>query len=801
MMLFIQLLFVAAYVHLGAYKPHLDLSYSVSDPGEEYDVLLTDGEDRLGLIRVRKQDNEYCVVVLDLMKALGYLKQVDERECLSTVAAYNRYGIPVTLHLSKVELSIERGYKYPAKDYRLAMERVSKATFEPTLNERSVGVARHSILPESRRIDLSIWSQSQRFRSPEIKATMAGDALGGLFSISGLAAKHPTSDRYSIPRADYHWLWMPITGKRFVPYVEVGSNLNHDNIALSHGLRVSNKPRFARMLQLSEYLRLDAPTGSIVEWSHHSGDHGFSVVGNSEMLDIHARLGYGLNKLAYSITRPGEVTSYKEQWIRVPYNLISKGRLEYQTTYGIVEMSSNSSIVSNTADYGLGNRVSLGVDQTVLISSGAVKDRYGASIVWAPTHTSDFYGRWNTDSNYMVSASFWIPRYGSIELSDFYDDAFIDHYSRPRRRQSIIRASLNGNRIIRYQLGYVRTQYNEATTSVVESNANMSFRRWMLSSIINYRWWDNLGVWSSHQTDVHWNLGYRFRNRLIVTSDVQTSISDRFEVQSFRISTYYNTSSYQFGGNFTSYAPFNDLTMGLFARFATDRLTMATRNDIYARQHHGSHMLSTSWMKSRKSEWHPSSQTSEGSSGIALIPFHDRNGNGTKESDEEELAGLTGSIREGRLIELRKSPDKLIFGGLQPYRKYEITLETDLRNDPGYLVQSTTLHVDTPGSGYRLIHVPVVTSFEIVGRWELAEGSSTRPGYNELFLTKTDGSHSVRGTLFSDGTWIVDKIGAGSYAIQIGSNGTNTFATSPKILNVVHHKTTEYPLITITSQS
>jgi hypothetical protein len=789
------------YVDFWVFLPDSGHPYSVLDPVEEYDVLLTDGETALGLVRIRKQGIEYCVVMTDVMKTLGYQRDVDKEECLTIEATFDRYGIPLKLQISKVELMIDRGFSYPAKDYRLAMERVNRAAVEPTQNERYINGYRPSILPESRRVDLTVWSQNHLPASPEIKTTMAGDLLGGSFLISGQAARHSSNKRYTIPKADYRWLWMPNNEKMLTPSVEIGSNLNHENLVLLHSVQVSNKFKHSKMLPISDYIRINAPIGSIVEWEHHSGDDGHLVIGNSSIVDLYARLGYGLNKLTYSITKPGNVTIHKEQWIRVPYKMISKGKLEYQSTYGTVDRNINTSIVSTKVDYGLINRVSVGIDQTTSFSGGIIKDRYGASMVWAPTRTSDFFGRWSTDSNYLLTSSIWIPQYGSIELTDFREKAFLDPLRRPTRRQSTIRVSLNGNRIFRYQFGYVRTEYNDATSMAVESNANASYLRWLLSTHISHRRWDNLLSWSSHQTDFQWNLGYRFRNRLIITSDVQSSLSDRFEFQSFRVSTYFNTSSYQLGGNITSYAPFSDLTMGFSARVSTDRLTVASRTDLHGRPYYGSHAVSTSWMKSRKSEWHPTSQTSEGSSGLVFIPFHDRNENGIKESNEEELTGLSGSVREGHTMGLRKSPNKLMFSGLQPYRKYEITLETDLRNDPSYLVQSTTLHVDTPGSGYRLIYVPVVTSFEIVGRWELSEGSTTRPGYNELFLTKTDGSHSVRGTLFSDGTWIIDKIGAGSYAIQIGSNGTNTFATSPKFLNVVHDKTTEYPLITITSQS
>ncbi len=801
MVIFIHIIYVLLSAHVHTVVPGSVNVYPVYGSHEVYDVLLTDGEIRLGLVRVRKQADEYCVVVKDVMKTLGYMHHIDEQECLSVVETHHKYGVPLTLQISKMELAIERGYNYPAKDYRMAMERVNKADVDPLQNERSIRGYKHSILPETRRVDLTVWSQSQRLHTPDIQATITGDAIGGLFSISGQAAKHATIERYYIPRGDYNWLWIPNTVKMMSPHIEVGSNLSHQNIALSHSVRLSNKPRYSRMLPLSDYIRLDAPIGSIVEWAHHSGDKGRSVVGNSELMGIHTRLGYGLNKLTYSITKPGEVTTYKEQWIRVPYKMISRGRLEYQTTYGAVEMSKNASVVSTMVDYGLRNRLSVGFDHTILVSTGTVKDRYSASMVWAPTYTTDFYGRWSSDSNYLVTASFWVPQYGSLEISDLRYQSFVDQYSRPSRRQSTVRAIFNGNRIVRYQLGYTRTEYNNATTSTFESNTNMSLHRWLLSTHIAYRWWDNLGVLSTYRTDINWNLGYRFRNRLIVASDVYTGISERIEFQSFRISAYYNTSSYQFGGNITSQTPFNDLSLGFFARIATDRLTMSTRNEIYGGQLHGSHVVSTSWMKSRKSEWHPSSQTSGGSCGIALIPFHDKNGNGIKDSNEEELSGLIGSIKEGHMIALPNAPDKLIFGGLQPYRKYEITLEANLRNDPDYMVLSTRIHVDTPGSGFRSIQVPVIAAAEIDGRWELADGSTTRPGYNDLLLTKTDGSHSVRGILFSDGTWIIDKIGTGSYAIQISSDGMNSFVASPKVLHVVLNKASIYPLITITSQS
>ena len=105
--------------------------------------------------------------------------------------------------------------------------------------------------------------------------------------------------------------------------------------------------------------------------------------------------------------------------------------------------------------------------------------------------------------------------------------------------------------------------------------------------------------------------------------------------------------------------PFQSVAIGIYARVTTDWITISSRNDLYGGQHLGSHAISTSWMKSRPSEWYPSSQTSHGSSGFSLIPFHDRNGNGVKDSDEIELSGLMGSIRDGRQVELKKSFDRL----------------------------------------------------------------------------------------------------------------------------------------------
>jgi hypothetical protein len=323
----------------------------------------------------------------------------------------------------------------------------------------------------------------------------------------------------------------------------------------------------------------------------------------------------------------------------------------------------------------------------------------------------------------------------------------------------------------------------------------------MLAANLGYRWWDNLGLQSSGHTSVNWNLGYRLKNRLMISSEVYATVSDPVIIESFRVSSHYNTNHFQLGGSISMNTPFQSVGIGIYARITTDWITMSSRNDLYGGQHLGSHAISTSWMKSRPSEWYPSSQTSHESSGFSLIPFHDRNGNGVKDSDEIELSGLMGSIRDGRQVELKKSFDRLVFGGLQPHRQYLIALETDLRNEPDYLVQSTRINVESPGSGYRLIYVPVIKSVEFSGMWDLPVGVMVKLGNTDLVFTKTDGSFSVRGTLFSDGSWIVDKIGAGSYEIKVISRGNDEFITSPSVLHISTTNKPENPKISIIPKS
>jgi hypothetical protein len=771
------------------------------DPTEEYDVLMTDGEIDLGLVRMRQHNDEYCAVVADVKVHLGYPFDPDDLVCLSLQHILSKHGIPLTLRLSSVELLLDAGYHYPAKDYKRAKDRLEKAPSRLIGHEIYLRKYRSPMLPTSRRFDLSLVAQNQRLHSPDIHSTIAGDVLGGSFMISGFATKKSSIEEYNIHSSEFGWLWVPNKRSNIVPYVHIGTNVVDDRITFDKGLRISNKPLASRDVNINTFIPLDVPIGSIVEWSHHAGNYGRSVVDNSRYNRITAPIGYGLNKIQYSITSPGEVTKHQEQWIRVPQQLLSKGSLEYQTTFGSIDLNRSTTLISTKVDYGLGSRISIGSEQQAFIGNGIVNNQLGTRVVWMPTRTSEVHAQVGTDSRYLLNASYWNPRYGSIDISDSMEPSNLFQTYRPNRRQSMIRVSANGTRYIKYQFAYTRSEYNGARGNAIESFINTSYRKSMLAANFSYRWWQNAQIRSMGYTSANWYLGHKLNNKIMISTDLNTTVVDPFHIQSFRLSSHYHTRSAQIGGSVSMHAPFQSVSLNVYTRITTDWITLASRNEYSGTQHYGSQSVSTSWLKSRSKEWLPSSQSSQGSAGFFLVPYHDRNGNGVKDSDEVELSGLMGSIRDGRLIELKKSNDKLIFGGLQPFRNYTITLDSDLRNEPDYLVQSTHIKVESPSSGYRIIYIPVVKSIEVNGIWEVPNGVPLKLGQTDLVFTKTDGSLTVRGTLFSDGTWIVDKIGTGSYLVKVRGPNAQVLTTSPSVLHIGQLNSIENPKLLILPKS
>jgi hypothetical protein len=171
------------------------------------------------------------------------------------------------------------------------------------------------------------------------------------------------------------------------------------------------------------------------------------------------------------------------------------------------------------------------------------------------------------------------------------------------------------------------------------------------------------------------------------------------------------------------------------------------------------------------------------------------------DNGEQELSGLIGSIQEGRLIQNATNGNKLMFAELQPHRSYQITLSSDLRNDPEYLVSTTRLTVDTPGSGYRVINVPVAKSFEITGLWTTDDGIQVQPGRTRLIFTKIDGNSDIRGTLFGDGSWIVDKISPGTYTIFVSDNSNSNLAVYPNTIQVMANQDVSSKVIVIRNKA
>jgi hypothetical protein len=426
----------------------------------------------------------------------------------------------------------------------------------------------------------------------------------------------------------------------------------------------------------------------------------------------------------------------------------------------------------------------MGVQHIAVKFRGNMQNQFGTNIILRPTYTSEFNGRFNSDTEYSVSASFWSPNNVSVELTDTRQLANTVDRNRFGRRYSMLRTTFLGGSTIRPQLSVLRTAYDLNSNVSVIGNLSAHKSKWIFATNTAYQWWSNSGASTTGYATVLGHISYRASNKIVVGSDLNSIVNDQFRMDWIRIFSFYNAPKLQIGTSLTMNTITRQQSFGISARLYTDWLTGTSQHEFNNHQHYGSQTLSTSWMKSQSSDWHPSTQSGQRSSGLVFIPFHDANGNGLKDRNEPELTGLMGSIKEGRIVHPRKSPEKLMFSELQPHRNYVVHLSADLRDEPDYMVQSTHISVDTPGSGFRVIYVPVVESFEVSGIWEFGDKSAIQPGQTYLMLTKTDGGHSVKGTLFSDGTWLVDKITPGAYDVTIVNGNKNDLVVAPKVISV-----------------
>jgi len=773
-----------------------------SGSADVYDMMLTDRVVKLGLVSTKLSDGHFCVVVNELLNRLGYQNKSSSVNCMSLEDILSSYGIPLTIDMSSVELLISQDFDYPAKAYRKAMDRIQRTKVDHMQSSLILFGYRPSLQPQTKRFDLTLRNYSRSLSRPEIHSIISGELLGGTFRSSGMAASTSNVDPYSLQTLDYSWFWKPIRPSSLLTSFEFGSRLYDPfrRTALS-GFRITNKPISSRDTRFSDQLKVSAPTGSIVEWFNPSGYSGHHIVDETGIYTLNSTLGFGLNKINYAITAPGELTKEIETWVRIPTQLTPKGRLEYHATFGKLKWLPNTQLAYTSVDYGAGNRLSFGVDQAAHYLNGQLRSQMGSRFVLRPTATSEINGSLNSSSEYSIRASYWNPRMLTVELSDQQLSANFVNNSRFDRRHSMLRAMLHTNSRVRPQVIVDRTGHINSTSTSIKGNVSTNTHKWILAANTGYQWWKNGETRITGYTNVLGHISYRVMNKLVIGGDVSSTISNRYRVDWLRLYSFYSTPKLQIGTNMTVHTTTHQHSIGFSARIHTDWLTSNSQYELYNHTLYGSQSITTSWMKSQGADWYPSTQSGLRSSGIVLIPFHDVNGNGIKDQNERVLSGLMGSLREGRIIHPKHYPYKLMFSELQPFRNYLISLSADLRDDPDYLVQNTRISVESPGSGFRLIYVPVAKSIEVTGNWDLGDRSVVMPGRTGLIMTRTDGSQTVRGTLFGDGTWIVDRAVPGTYHVTVTSGSSMELVASPSVITIESQSKNGVPKITISAKT
>ncbi len=775
----------------------------LKDRYEEIDMLLWNGALTFGLVTGRIYPDHYCVLVSSLKERMGYNVNKTDKACISLDEIESGFEIPLLLDKANMRLQLPLDFNFPAKAYSEALARANRSTDVVTGFLWTSPTYKPSTWINTKRFDLMLQHSGNEKIMPDVQSAIGGNILGGTFDVRGLAVNNRRENSYVIHSLDYLWILKPTMHRSWITSVELGSRLNDvDRKHSLNGLKLTNKPLSSRESTITERLIVNAAEGSIVEWDSPLGGVGHRIFDGTGSITLDAPLKYGMNKISYHLTEPGALTRQHEVWIRVPTKLIPKRKLEYELLFGLSDVDNNSRISYSKVEYGVGNRLTVGVHQTAVNSKkNGMKSQFGTDIVLRPTFTTEFQGNVNSDLGYSLYATYWNPKLATIELSDNRVNSSYGTPLRFDRRSSLVRVSLHRTKVVRTQASYLRTTYGFGSNSLLNSTLMSNTHRWNIATNIGYQWWKNYGEISMGLLRTSGHVSHRIGPYHMLSADVNATVRDRADLESIKFSSFYNASSIQIGANVAFHFPVQSLSAGFTARIRSDWFNAHMLHEATNQGHQSSHFLSTSWMKSDFTDWHAASQTSRRSSGLILIPYLDMNQNGVRDGNETEMIGLIGKINEGRVVDSKKSRGKLMFAELQPNREYQITLSPDLRNDPEYVVSRTRLTVDTPGSGYREIYIPVSKSFELTGLWENESGFAVQPGRTRIILRQIDGEMIVQGTLFGDGTWFVDKLGHGTYEVSISDSRHLELVAYPRRLFITSDPVVTAPKITIHSKT
>ncbi|NPV12360.1 MAG: hypothetical protein HPY57_11280 [Ignavibacteria bacterium] len=613
-----------------------------------------------------------------------------------------------------------------------------------------------------------------------LNTALGGEFLYGDFYYSRQIFK--TANSKSIIE-DFNWKYTP-DPNNYLTQVIIGDNyIEGINTYTYRGINLTNEPVEPRK-KLGTYIYRDfAEPHSYVE-----------LYLNNELIDLtqsddksnfyfEIPIKYGMSNYEFRIhTLKGETKSYRKIF-QIPYDLLPEGVFNYNAAFGRLRFTQNR-LANIEFKYGLKDYLTLNAGSeflsdttekflnffgksTLRLSSNLffnvfyspkIQSKITASYV-LPDYASSYFEYINYKPHKFYNlarlknsykSSFYFPiKFKFSELGVFLNFEKIDAESFKRNFWN-----LNSFFLLNWVSFSAGFNYEDFKT-----NSLLKRRELVLSSTINF---NNVAR------------SIPILNRSFLSSKTTLDILKKkiFSYSIFYTATLTKDLRFQINYENIVQIPTSNFNVSLFLELPQFRyISNSSGKDLY------NHQLSGSVGYSPEiNQLYFYREPQIGRAGLFIEGFEDKNGNGLKDKDEENIKGVD-FILNSAVYSTKLKNDARIFFGLNPYQEYSIKLnETNLKSI-NYSFEHSDFNILTDGNRLKVIQLPYYETGEIGGIVVRSLDKEEIPISNVKLVVrnlKTNKKYLL--STFSDGSFYFYGLTAGDYEIEIDKNFLEKFS-------------------------
>ncbi len=480
------------------------------------------------------------------------------------------------------------------------------------------------------------------------------------------------------------------------------------------GAKITNTPTQFRRSFGTYTLSERTEPGWIVELYVNNILVDYATADASGFFTFEVPLVYGNTYVRLKFYGPWGEERAREQNITVPFNFIPKKTLEYSVSAGMVEDGRQSLFSRTSVFYGLSRSITIGtgVEYLSSVSSGQVMPFVNGSFRLASNLLLS--GEFSPAVRSNATLTYRLPSNLQFDLNYIYytkDQKAINNNFREERKFSMSMPI----RITNFSL-YNRLSINQ----LVLPTTNYTTSEWLISGAL-------FGV-STNITSYavfigntapyfysDFSMSFRIPKNITLQPRAQYSYSNKNFLSAKLLAEMrvlkkgYLTASYE--QNFRSNMHLVEFGFRYDFKFAQTSIStrQSSKSSMFIQYARGSIIND-----SKTNYVYTDNRSNVGKGGISIIPFLDKNANGTREPGEPKVYGLNLRANGGR-IEKREMDTTIRIFGLEPYTDCFIEFDQSSFDNIAWRLKFRTMNIAVDPNLIKLVEIPINVVGEAAG--------------------------------------------------------------------------------------